>query len=73
MFHLQPGTGVGFSGSREIALGLGLQTVAVVEPDFTPEPVHPPGMGRVDRRQQILEEDELLLSVIMAFLQIKDD
>ena len=41
---------------------------------FTPEPVHPPGMRRdADLRRRIQEDDELLLQVIMAFLQIKDD
>lgn len=72
MFHLQPGTGVGFSGSREIALGLGGAVVIEVPPDFTPEPVHPPGMGRERRRERILEEDEIIMAVILAFLNIKD-
>ena len=42
---------------------------------FTPEPVHPPGAGRMDPglRRRILEEDETIMAVIMAFLQIKDD
>lgn len=48
--------------------------VAAVPPDFTPEPVHPPGLSKYRALQRrILEEDELLLGVIMAFLQIKDD
>ena len=39
-------------------------------PVFTPEPVHPPGMRR--RAAQIREEDESILAVIIAFLEMKD-
>ena len=35
--------------------------------------VHPPGMGRRALPRRILEEDEILLAVIMAFLHIKDE
>ena len=67
MFHLQPGTGVGFSASREIALGLG-GFDGIVVPPFTPEPVHPPGMGR---RVDILRDDEEIMALIVAFLHMK--
>ena len=40
---------------------------------FTPEPVHPPGMGTADMRRWIQEEDDMLIAIIMAFLRIKDD
>ncbi len=30
MFNIQPGTGLGFSGSRQIALGLGLDISGVI-------------------------------------------
>jgi hypothetical protein len=40
-----------------------------VEPPFTPEPVHPPGVGR--RRKQILEEDEMIMAIITAFLETR--
>lgn len=32
--------------------------------------VHPPGMGRV-RREQIMEEDEVIMAIIIAFLETK--
>lgn len=32
--------------------------------------VHPPGMGPV-RRKRILEEDEVIMAIIMAFLETK--
>lgn len=69
MFHLQPGTGVGFPASKEMALGLGAyETVIEIPPEFTPEPVHPPGM----RRKQILDEDEFIMAIIIAFLETRD-
>ena len=37
------------------------------------EGVHPPGTSSRTMKKMILEEDELLIAVIMAFLQIKDD
>lgn len=70
MFHLQPAMGVGFSGSREMALGLGGGEVVIeIPPDFTPEPTYPPGMGR---RKQITEEDEVIMAIIIAFLEMKN-
>ncbi len=42
MFHLQPGTGVGFSGSREMALGLGGELGVIIPPV---PPVPPPVGG----------------------------
>jgi len=35
--------------------------------------VHPPGTSRRKRIMQILEDDDTILAVIMAFLNIKDD
>lgn len=37
--------------------------------------VHPPGMGysKAELRRRILDEDEVLMAVVMAFLHIKDD
>ena len=46
---------------------------AVAPAPFTPEPVHPPGMSRADIRRWIIEEDDMLIAVIMAFLRIKDE
>lgn len=33
-------------------------------------PVHPPGMGSA-RRKRILEEEELIMTIIVAFLEMK--
>lgn len=54
------------------AYGLGRLEIEAPAP-FTPEPVHPPGMGRGEIRKRIIEEDEMILAVIMAFLHIKDE
>lgn len=55
-------------------LGVFCDGVVIQEPDFTPEPVYPPGVG-IDGslKRRILEDDAEILAVIMAFLQIKDD
>lgn len=46
----------------------------VVEQPFTPEPVHPPGMGPEARlrHKRILQEDEIIMALITAFLNMKD-
>lgn len=49
----------------------GREVVIEIPPEFTPEPVHPPGMGPA-RRKQIRDEDEMILAIIMAFLETKD-
>lgn len=42
-------------------------------PPFTPEPVHPPGTEDAEARwRRIMLEDELLLLVIKAWLDVKD-
>jgi hypothetical protein len=46
--------------------------VLIELPDFTPEPTFPPGMGRKVRQKRIMEEDEVILAIIMAFLEVKD-
>jgi hypothetical protein len=52
VFNLQPGTGLGFTGSKQIALGLGTPytvIVIVVTPDVEEEPTRqgsPGGAGR---------------------------
>ena len=72
MFHLQPGTGLGFTGSREIALGLGGSGAAIQLPDTA---VYPPGMRPEERlrHKRILQEDEIIMAVIVAFLDMKDN
>lgn len=60
------------SGPQLFAVGW-LDIAAVAPVPFTPEPVHPPGMGQAGIRKQIIEDDEMILAVIMAFLQIKDE
>ena len=68
MFHLQPGTGLGSTGSRRLAFGLGGEIVIEIPPEFTPEPTFPPGMNR---RKQILEEEDAIMAIIIAFLETK--
>lgn len=60
------------TGPRAISIATqGYVCLAVVTEEVG---VHPPGMGiSAERKRRILEEDELLIAVIMAFLQIKDD
>ncbi len=72
MFHLQPGTGVGFTGSREMALGLG-GSLGIVPP-VEPEIIHPMGSDprAAANRARILREDEEILAIVMAFMEIKD-
>ena len=58
------------AGFRSVAFWLGLSG-----PAFTPEPVyppaiHPPGMRGRGKRQQILDEDEEIMAIIMAFLEM---
>lgn len=45
-----------------------------IQPPFTPEPVFPPGAGEdaEGRRTRILLEDEIIMLVIAAFLDMKD-
>jgi len=63
MFNLQPGTGLGFSGAREMALGLGGVSVVVVIV---------PGGGIEDggvvfgRRRRLREQEELELLILMV-------
>lgn len=60
------------AGCEEQIFTLGWICCAVPVVD---EEVHPPGTVPVDAdiRRWILEEDDMLLAVIMAFLRIKDD
>jgi hypothetical protein len=51
----------------------GRDVIVVPPPDFTPEPVRPPGSAPYDERARWIEqEDELLMLVIRAFLTMKD-
>lgn len=38
------------------------------EPEFTPDPTYPPGAGR---RKQLREEDDVIMGIIIAFLETK--
>jgi len=70
MFNLQPAQGLGFTGSREIALGLGGAVLAVVEE----EEGSTAGLGyhaELQRRKN--RDDSDLITIIMAFMQIKDE
>ncbi|KPK74178.1 MAG: hypothetical protein AMJ84_00350 [Acidithiobacillales bacterium SM23_46] len=45
----------------------------ITPPPFTPEPVYPPGTRRIsDVQRRIMEEEELILLVIRAWLSLKD-
>lgn len=49
------------------------RTGVIPPPPFTPEPVYPPGTRRIsDVQRRIMEEEELLLLVIRAWLSLKD-
>ena len=43
----------------------------VVPVEIPPDLVHPPGTS-VYRRNKIMEEDEAIMAVIIAFLEMKD-
>lgn len=76
MFHLQPGTGLGSTGSREIALGLGGTTFEVDLPEFAPggggKKRHGPSARQIQEQQQIEEENAVMLAVVKAFLRMVD-
>lgn len=52
----------------------GRDVIVVPPPDITPDPVFPPGAGEdaEGRRTRILLEDEVIMLVIAAFLDMKD-
>jgi len=60
-----------YGSSQYLSSHYGRETVIEIPPEFTPEPVYPPGMGR-RRHKQIMEEDEVIMAIVMAFLEIKD-
>jgi len=62
---------LGYSPLAATSLGELGEVVIDIPPEFTPEPVYPPGMGKA-RRRQIMEEDEVIMAIIMAFLETKD-
>ena len=71
MFNIQPGTGLGFTGSREIALSLGGTVVLDIE--IGPQP----GGGSKKSRRQLpgitsnraiaIREDEEVLAMLEAY------
>lgn len=57
-------------GSHYLSSHYGRIGVPTPVPPFTPDDVpHPPGTGR---RRQIMEEDEAIMAIIIAFLESKD-
>ena len=48
----------------------GYLCAATVQPEIPTDLVHPTGMGKA-RRKQIMEEDETIMAVIIAFLETK--
>lgn len=45
----------------------GREVVIELPPEFTPEPSFPPGM----LRKQIMEEEEVIMAIIVAFLETR--
>jgi len=65
MFNLQPGTGLGFTGSKQIALGLGGDIVEIE----APAKGGGAGTEYIQRKDLINEENEIIMAVIKAFLE----
>jgi hypothetical protein len=68
VFNIQPGQGLGFTGSKEIALGLGGYAIVVV---IVPEeaPISRPGAGAVPgaiRRREEKEIQEIMVIILRA-------
>ena len=61
-------------GSHFLSSHFGRGDVIVPVPPFTPEPTFPPGTSEDPeaRWRRIIIEDELILLVIQAFLDMKD-
>ena len=66
-----PWIGLGWvAGCMDQQYTLGWVCCDVAEiPDFTPEPVHPPGMG--PGRRKFIRDDEEIMAIIIAFLEMK--
>lgn len=63
-----------YGGSHYLSSHYGRDVIVVPPPDFTPEPVYPPGTRPRDPEilRRIREEDELLMLVIQAFLHMRN-
>ena len=72
MFHLQPGTGLGFSGSREMALGLGgVSAIVVIVPGGgITDAVEYTTLRSRSRRER--EELEILILMVSVIEQDRD-
>jgi len=64
MFNLQPGTGLGFTGSKQIALGLGGDIVEIE----APAKGGGAGTEYIRRKDLIDGENAIIMAVIQAFL-----
>ena len=80
MFNIQPGTGLGFSASKEIALGLGY-AVLITPPEqpivlwdkvkggwVTPDDENYFILAEEYQRQAVLKDDEEVLGIIIQIL-----
>ena len=67
MFNLQPGQGLGFSGSKQIALGLGTPFLVIVVTVPVEDGISRPGGGRGPgdyfRRREEREIREIILII----------
>ena len=70
MFNLQPGQGLGFTGSKEIALGLGGYAVAVIilpgEVPAVSRPGGGAGVGRGLRKREEREIREIMVIIVKS-------
>jgi len=71
MFVIQPGQGLGFTGSKQIALGLGGFTAEIIEPPTEPAKGGGAGTTYDKRRKLIDEENEAIMAVIIKFLEVE--
>lgn len=77
MFNIQPGQGLGFTGSKQIALGLGEGVIDVVvfsggggyvsgvTPKYRPREDTDPSLAK---RVRILQEDQEMLELIQVLV-----
>jgi len=64
-----------YGASHYLSSHFGRTGVTPPVPPITPEPTYPPGMGEAEqlRHRRILQEDELLIALVTAFLDVKDN
>ena len=63
-----------FASSHFLSSHYGRTVVPPTPPDFTPDPLPPTGSAEIsaDLRRRIMEEEELLMLVVRAFLHVRN-